>query len=152
MKTALRLTAFALAATLATAGTSLAEDPAGSTSTHPPRDPAPARIVPVVPTPVDPTGPNVGAFDRVLPPALGLPELTPNPGLADDRDIDLVLLGATDLAYGHDVCHGLITCCNSYWVQGCDADQFEAICSYYEGTVETQIFSDGSTQYECHAE
>ena len=55
-----------------------------------------------------------------------------------------------DFEYGHDVCYGMITCCNSAWVQGCDEDDFEDVCTIYGGEVVLNPFSDGSINYECH--
>lgn len=146
MTTHSRLGALGLAALLASTGPALAIDPNGSTpSNQPPRDPAPATALPL-PTP---GGQRAIVIDGFTPPP-GLPDGFAAEEAAHDSAIDLILLGATDLAYGHDVCHGLITCCNSYWVQGCNADYFEDVCTYYGGTVQVQNFSDGSLQYECH--
>ncbi|MEZ5666695.1 MAG: hypothetical protein R3F55_04520 [Alphaproteobacteria bacterium] len=147
MKTTLRMTVLAMALT-AGAATANANDPAGSTAPPVPRDTgAPAVLVPM---PTLPGGPNfVGGAPQLppVPPTGGAPALR---DAADDHAVDLILLGASDLRYPHDVCYGMITCCNSFWVQGCDANQFENICTYYGGEVVVQTFSDGSLNYECY--
>ncbi len=60
------------------------------------------------------------------------------------------LVAADDFKYAHDVCYGMITCCNSAWVQGCDVEFFEDVCTFYGGEVVLNPFSDGSINYECH--
>lgn len=60
------------------------------------------------------------------------------------------LLASDDLKYPHDICYGMITCCNSAWVQGCDVEFFENVCTYYGGEVVLNELSDGSINYECH--
>ncbi len=140
-----KFAATALATTLFAIGPALATDPNGSTHPTPPRDTV--NPTSVAPPSMDTTRPTVGGIGEIDVPAL----LPIDPEIADqDRQIDLILLGATDLAYGHDVCYGMITCCNSAWVQGCDAEQFNNICSFYGGVVVIQTFSDGSLNYECH--
>lgn len=149
--TKLRLTAVALAALLTANGTVLAEDPAGSTSTVP----LPARDVGQIgpqPLPVDPRDPVIVGIDRNLPPILSEPDRTPAPGLTNDQDVDLILLGASDFEYGPGACYGLVACCNSSWVQGCDYAAFFDDCEAQGGTVQVLLLSDGSHRFECHGE
>ena len=147
----LRLTAIALGALLTTNSAVLADDPAGSTSSapHPPRDTG--QIAPQ-PMPVDPRVPTIVGIDRDLPPILSQPEHTPAPELTVDQDLDLILLGAGDFEYGPGACYGLIACCNSSWVQGCDYAAFFDDCEAQGGTVQVLLLSDGSHRFECHGE
>jgi len=69
----------------------------------------------------------------------------------DDGTYELHPLLATDrLKNRGGSCYGMITCCNSAWVQGCDVDFFEEVCTFYGGEVVLNPFSDGSINYECH--
>lgn len=149
MTTTKRLTALALAAILAAplAATApvMAAEPAGSTSTAPrPADPGPSAL----PTPGRGAGPTGLAIGPLAPPPAP-DDFAADTGADVDGLID-VLLGATDLRDRGGSCYGMITCCNSAWVQGCNADYFEDVCEIYGGIVQIQIFSDGSTNYECH--
>ena len=148
--TPLRLTA-AVAALLITNGAVLAEDPAGSTSAapRPPRDTG--QIAPQ-PLPVDPRDSIIVGIDRNLPPIVPQPDHTPAPELAADQDVDLILLGASDFEYGPGACYGLIACCNSSWVQGCDYADFYDNCEAAGGTVQVLLLSDSSHRFECHGE
>ncbi|MEZ5667720.1 MAG: hypothetical protein R3F55_09880 [Alphaproteobacteria bacterium] len=142
----IRLTAIGIATALAASQTALATDPNGSAAGGPRiAAPGPATI----PTPGrNPAPTDLGAHIQ-LPPAV------PGDLRADDDatvdDAIGILLGADDLRYPHDVCYGLIACCNTAWVQGCEFAQFDIDCVAAGGWVEVELFSDGSHQYSCHA-
>ncbi|MGF1627495.1 MAG: hypothetical protein ACFCVH_21650 [Alphaproteobacteria bacterium] len=153
MNATLRLTAITLAAALAT-GPSLAADRTGSSASAP-RPAVGAIATPPMPSNSGPTGLGI---DRHLPPQLptelGASDTT-DLWASDDAEVDQlvgILLGATHLTNGHGACYGMITCCNTAWVggNGCHPGHFEDVCTFYEGIVEVQTFSDGSLMYECH--
>jgi len=147
MTTLFRTAATALALSLTAASITLAADPNGSTPTPPrPRDPGPA----VQPMPSPQPGPTDLGIHRDLPPPQPPTDLTADRDAELDRIID-VLLGADDLQSPAGWCDGMIDCCNTAWVQGCDFVQFDVDCVAAGGTVQIHTLSDGSTQYECHA-
>ncbi len=92
-----------------------------------------------------PVAPQIGGLPTR---PLDLNRVAPRP---DRPNYDLHPLLATDeLAQPGGACYGMITCCNSEWVQGCDVPFFENICLYYGGEIVFNYLSDGSTNYECH--
>ena len=105
---------------------------------------SPTSSAPAAPT-VQPTyvAPLSGGMSR---PVINLPDFQARTDYQDYHG----LVAADDIKYPPiDACYGMITCCNSAWVQGCDAGFFEDVCTFYGGEVVLNPFSDGSINYEC---